>query len=34
MTVLRFNMQREDMIDHTNGKCHVLRFILQKEKYS
>ena len=32
MLVLCFSMQIEDIIDHTNGECHVLCYSLQKEK--
>ena len=26
MIVIRFGMQGEDVIEHTNGKCHVFTF--------
>jgi hypothetical protein len=26
MIVLHFNMQGEDIIEHTNGKCYVFTF--------
>jgi hypothetical protein len=26
MIILRFSMQEEDLVEHTNGKCYVLAF--------
>ena len=26
-----FGMQEEDIIEHTNGKCHVLTFSMQRD---
>ena len=31
MTVLHFSMQGEDIIENTNGKCHVFTFSMQEE---
>jgi hypothetical protein len=31
MVVLRFSMQGEDILAHTNGKCHVFIFSTQLE---
>lgn len=34
MKILHFNMQGEDITEHTNGKCHVLRFLYVRERFS
>ena len=34
MMVLRSSMQVEDIIEHTNGKCHVFRFQHARGRYS
>ena len=31
MIVMHFSMQREDIIDLTNGKCHMYTFYMQEE---
>ena len=31
MIALCFSIQGEDIIEHTNGKCHVLHFSMQEE---
>ena len=32
MIVLRLNMQGEDTIEHTYGKCHEMKLILESKK--
>ena len=32
MIVLRFSMQGEDILEHTNGKWYVLHFSIQEEE--
>jgi hypothetical protein len=32
MIVLRFKMQREDIFEHTNDKCHVFHILVCKRK--
>ena len=32
MVVLHSSMKREDIIEHTNGKCHVFAFLVCKRK--
>ena len=32
MIVLRFSMQGEDIVECTNGKCHILHFSMQEEE--
>jgi hypothetical protein len=34
MIILRVNMQGEDIIEHTNAKCHVLTFQFASGRYS
>ena len=33
MIVLHFNMQGEDIMEHTNDKCHVLTFSCARETF-
>ena len=33
MIVLHFSMQGEDIVEQTNGKCHVFTFKYAREKY-
>ena len=33
MIVLRFSMQGEDIIEHTNGKFHVFMFEHEEEEF-
>ena len=32
MIVLHFSMRGEDILDRTNGKCHVFTFLVCKRK--
>ena len=34
MIVVHFNMQGEDIFEHTNGKCHVLAFKYARRRFS
>ena len=34
LIVLGFSMQGEDILEHTNGKCHVFTFMYARGRFS